>query len=103
MVRLEQVIESWKTIRQDTILAVNEFPAGEFGFRPAPDTMTFGELARHILDAGDGLSGMLLAGEESLLMPANREKMRSHFRKIPADADRQTLAAALRESIEERA
>src|SRR5438093_1032821 len=102
MVRVEQVIESWKSIRQDAITAVEEFPAGEFGFRPAPDVMTFGELARHILDAGDGLTGMLLAGEESLLMPANRGKLKLHMRNIPADADPPALAAALRESVEER-
>jgi len=102
MVRVEQVIDSWKSIRQDTITAVEEFPAEEFGFRPAPGAMTFGEVARHILDSGDGLTGMMLAGEESLLMPANREKLRLHFRNIPAVADPPALAAALRQSLEER-
>src|SRR5438046_7593987 len=80
MVRAEQVIDSWKGIRQDTIIAVEEFPAGEFGFRPAPGVMTFGELARHILDAGDGLTGMLLAGEENLATPDFREKLKLHLR-----------------------
>src|SRR5258708_4396337 len=103
MVRAEQVIDSWKGIRQDTIIAVEEFPAGEFGFRPAPYGMTFGELARHILDAGDGLTGMLLAEEESLATPDFREKLKLHLRNIPADADPPALAAALRESVEERA
>jgi uncharacterized damage-inducible protein DinB len=36
-------------------------------------------------------------------MPANREKLKLHFRNIPADAGQAVLAAALRESIEERA
>src|SRR5258706_9006136 len=81
MVRVEQVIDSWKGIRQDTIIAVEEFPAGEFGFRPAPGVMTFGELARHILDTGDGLTGMLLAGEEKPFIAPHRAKLEPHLRK----------------------
>ena len=40
----------------------------EFDFRLAPDVMTFRDAARHILDAGDGLTGMLLAGVYSFVV-----------------------------------
>lgn len=100
MVRLEHVLDSWKAVREDTVRAVEDFPAAEFDFRPTPDLMTFGELARHILDAGDGLSGLLLAGEDNFAVPEFREKMKSHFR--PVEAGPAGLAAALRESIAER-
>ena len=100
MVRLEHVLDSWKTVREDTIHAVEDFPAAEFDFRPTPDLMTFGELARHILDAGDGLSGLLLAGDDNLATPDFREKMTKHFRGVgPGPA---ALAAALRESVAQR-
>ena len=100
MVRLEHVLDSWKTVREDTIHAVEDFPAAEFDFRPTPDVMTFGELARHILDAGDGLSGLLLAGDDNLATPDFREKLSKQFRKVePGPA---ALAAALRESVAER-
>src|SRR5579883_2639874 len=64
MVRLEHVLDTWKTIRQDTIAAVEEFPADQYSFRPSDDVMTFGEIAHHILNAGHALTGLLLAGEE---------------------------------------
>src|ERR1035438_2153783 len=64
MVRVEQVLDSWRTIRQDTAAAVEDFPAGELEYRPTPELASFREIARHVLDASDGLTGLLLAGGE---------------------------------------
>jgi uncharacterized damage-inducible protein DinB len=100
MVRVEHVLDMWKAVRQDTIAAVEEFPAGEFGFRPTPDVMTFGEIARHILDAGYGLTGMLLDGEKSFATPDFRAKLTQHLPGVPADAGQAQLAAALRDSLD---
>ena len=102
MVRLEQVLDSWKTIRADTAGAVEEFPAGEFGYKPCADVMTFGEIARHILIAGHGLTGLLLEGEEQLGGPQFREKM-ARFALLPESAGAADLARELRASVERRA
>ena len=102
MVRLEQVLDSWKTIRADTATAVEEFPAGEFGYKPCADVMTFGEIARHILIAGHGLTGLLLEGEEQLGGPQFREKM-ARFALLPEGAGAADLARELRASVERRA
>jgi uncharacterized damage-inducible protein DinB len=102
MVRAQHVIDSWKAIRQDAASAVEDFPETDLDFRPSPDVMTFREAARHILDAGDGLTGLLLAGEDNFATPAFRERMKSHMRSLPADAGATALAAALRESVEQR-
>lgn len=102
MVRAQHVIDSWKAVRQDAAAAVEDFPESEMDFRPAPEVMTFREAARHILDAGDGLTGLLLAGEDNFATPEFRERMKSHMRGLPADAGRGSLAAALRESVEQR-
>jgi uncharacterized damage-inducible protein DinB len=102
MVRPQYVIDSWKTIRMDTAAAVEEFPEAEFDFRPAPDVMTFGEAARHILDAGDGMSGMLLAGEDNFATPEFRARMKGHMRPVAEGAGSAELAAALRQSVEQR-
>lgn len=101
MVRLEQVLDSWKAIRADTAAAVEEFPAGELGYKPAPDLMTFGEIARHILIAGHGLTGLLLEGEEQLGGPQFREKM-ARFALVPEGAAAADLARELRASVERR-
>ena len=103
MVRPQYVIDSWKAVRMDAATAVEDFPEDDFEFRPCPDAMTFREAARHILDAGDVLSGLLLAGEENFAAPEVRPKMKTHTRALPADVSPKTLANALRESVEQRA
>jgi uncharacterized damage-inducible protein DinB len=103
MVRPQHVIDSWKAIRLDAAAAVEEFPESDLDFRPAPDVMTFREAARHILDAGDGLTGLLLAGEENFATPESRARRKEHMRALPADAGGPALASALRESVEQRA
>jgi uncharacterized damage-inducible protein DinB len=103
MVRPQHVIDSWKAIRLDAAAAVEEFPESDLDFRPAPGVMTFREAARHILDAGDGLTGLLLAGEENFATPESRARRKEHMRDLPADAGGPALASALRESVEQRA
>lgn len=100
MVRVENVLASWKTVRQDTAQTVEEFPADELDFKPTPDLDSFRQIALHILNAGNGLSGMLLDGEENLSGPEFREKMKKHFSSLPPDADAAALAAELRAAVE---
>jgi len=58
---METVLDSWKTVRQDTGQAVREFPAAELDyFKPVAEVMTFREIARHMLEAGHTLTGLLL-------------------------------------------
>ena len=100
MVRLENVLASWKTVRQDTAQAVEDCPAGELDFKPTPDLDSFRQIALNVLNAGNGLSGLLLDGEENLSGPEFREKMKKHFSAIPAEADAAALAAELRAAVE---
>jgi uncharacterized damage-inducible protein DinB len=102
MVRLDALLDSWKTVRQDTAQAVEEFPAGELDYKPTPDLMTFREIARHILIAGHGLTGLLLQGEQELGGPQFREKM-AQFALLPEGAGAADLARELRASVEQRA
>ncbi|SRR5579872_2908541 len=102
MVRLETVLDSWKTVRQDTAQAVEDFPAGELNFKPMADVMSFGEIARHILVAGYGITGMLLDGVENLATPQFRENMLTKAAELPETPDAASLAAALRDSLDRR-
>jgi len=101
MVRLEALLDSWKAIRADTAAAVEDFPADKFNYKPCDDVMTFGEIARHILVAGHGLTGLMLEGEEVLSGPQFREKM-ARFATLPPDASPADLARELRATVEQR-
>jgi uncharacterized damage-inducible protein DinB len=100
MIRLEPLLESLKTIRQHTAQAVEDMPAGELDFQPSPDVMTFRQIARHILDASQGLCGMLLAGEENFATPEFRERLKEFISPLAQDAPAGELAAELRRSAD---
>jgi len=100
MVRVKNVLDTWKAIRQDSATAVEEFPAADLDFRPVPEMQSFREIARHILDASDGLIGVLADGETDFSNPAFRPRMKNYLRDLPADASGANLAAALRQSMD---
>jgi uncharacterized damage-inducible protein DinB len=102
MVRVETVLNSWKTVRQDTAQAVEDMPGGDLDFRPVAEVESFGGTARHILDAGHALTGLLLAGVDNMATPEFRQRMREYVRPLPERVDAAALAVELRSSIEER-
>jgi uncharacterized damage-inducible protein DinB len=102
MVRLEMVLSSWKAVREDTAQAVEDFPAAEMDYRPTPDLMTFRDTARHILDAGHILTGVLLDEVDNMATPDFRERMKRYLPQLPAELDSAALASALRTELETR-
>jgi len=103
MVRAEHVIDSWKSIRGDTCAAVEEFPAGDFGFTPAEGLQTFGHIARHILVSTHALTGFLLAGETDFTSPDLRARVATHLAQFPETMEPGELVRRLGEAAEERA
>jgi uncharacterized damage-inducible protein DinB len=79
---------------------VEDFPAAELDFKATPDLMTFGELARHVLDAGHALTSMLIDGVDNMATPQFRETMGKYKLQLPERLDSATLASELRKSIE---
>ena len=69
MVRVQFVLDSWKTIRKDVVGAVREFPAEAFDEKLCEGVDSFGVIARHILNAGNAFPGILMTGIESLQTP----------------------------------
>ncbi len=64
--------------------------------------MTFREVARHILDAGQALSGVLLDGVDNLATPEFRPMLKKYMLPVPADAEPSALASALETSLDSR-
>ena len=89
-------------VRQDTIQAIEDFPAAELDFKPTPEVDSFRQIARHILDAGHALTGMLLAGDENFTGPQFRERLKQFLTKLPEHADAQALAAELQRTLDAR-
>ncbi|MBI4903153.1 MAG: DinB family protein [Acidobacteria bacterium] len=98
MVRLESFLQSWKTVRTDAAQAVEDFPQEDLDFTPAEGLMSYRQNARHILEAGNALVGLLLDGEEDFGAPSVREKFKAYDSGLAAAAPGTELAAAMRAS-----
>jgi uncharacterized damage-inducible protein DinB len=101
MIRLDHLLSSWKAIREDAALAVEEFPADELDYRPVPDVDSFRQIARHILNVGHGIPGMMLARDPATGQEI-RDHMKSHLYSLAEDAAAPEIAAALRQSLARR-
>jgi uncharacterized damage-inducible protein DinB len=44
----KQLAESFRTVRKNTLVIAQELPEQQYGFRPAPDSRSAGELLAHI-------------------------------------------------------
>ena len=44
----KQLAESFRTVRKNTLTIAQDIPEDKYGFRPAPDTRSVGELLAHI-------------------------------------------------------
>jgi len=102
MVRIETLLNSWKSVREDAAQAVEDLPANELDYKPLADVMSFREIAGHILQAGYGLTGLLLDGTENMAVPEFRQMIGKHVAELPAVNDTSSLAKELRASFEKR-
>ena len=66
MVRVETVIESWKTIRNDTILAVEEFPDGLKVERSKLTGAVIESFGDHRIAMAFAVAGLLATGETEI-------------------------------------
>jgi uncharacterized damage-inducible protein DinB len=102
MSRLESILDSWKGIREDTAKAVDDFSAHDLDYKPSADLMSFGEIARHILQSSHALTGMLLDGVDNLATPQFREMINKYVAELPAAKDASALARELRSQLNSR-
>lgn len=102
MVRPDSVLTSWKSIREDTAQAVEDFSAQDLEYKPSPDLMTFGAIARHVLEAGYGVTGMLLEGVVDMTTPQFRETIGKYVAELPKTEGAGALAHELRHAMEKR-
>jgi len=102
MVRLNAVLDSWKTVRQDTAQAVDDFSAHNLDYKPCEGVLTFGELARHILEAGHVLTGALLDGVDNLATPQFRASIPKYVAELPKTDGTGAIARELRGEMDTR-
>lgn len=89
-------------MRKDVAGAVRDFPAEAFEEKPIDGVDSFGQIARHILNAGHGFPGLLMAGLDNLQTTDFREKMKAHLYMLPEKCTPAQLADALEQALDTR-
>jgi uncharacterized damage-inducible protein DinB len=100
MVRLESILDSWKSAREDTAQAVEDFAGQPLNYKPTADLMSFGEIARHILEAGHILPALMLAGIDNMASPEFRSIRAEYASRLPVTDTPAALASELRSRLE---
>ena len=95
MVRVETVLETWRAVRKDSAQAVLDWPEADLTFRATPDLMSFGQIARHILDSSHALTSLLLEGVTDFQSPDFRSWLEQRLTGVPETAAAAEMAGAL--------
>ena len=62
---LGETLQTWRDVRAGVIGEARNVPAAKWSWRPAPESRTFEELVRHILEVGLMMSGELVREDAS--------------------------------------
>ena len=102
MVRLETVLSAWKAVREDTAAAVESLPADDLRYQPMPEVMSFGDIARHILESSHALTGMLLDGVDNMMGPEFRPMVQKYAEQVRVPEEKQALVGQLRVALDQQ-
>ena len=100
MISLDSVLNSWKTVREDTAQAVEDFSAHALDYKQAADLMSFGDIAQHVLQAGHALTAIMLDGVDNMATPDFRQKMGQYVAELPKTDNAAALARELRSQLQ---
>ncbi|HYK18118.1 MAG TPA: DinB family protein [Bryobacteraceae bacterium] len=100
MMRPESILNSWKSVRGDTAQAVEDFAGQPLDYKPTADLMSFGDIARHILQAGHILAAAMLDGVDNMTGPDFAAIRAKYANELPATDTPSALAAELRSRLE---
>ena len=98
----ETLLDLWRKLRQESVLALEEFPGEALDEELIPGFMNFRTLHRHILDSTHVLTGLLLDGATEFNKPEVRAQFPKHLPVIEENAGAQAIAEALSARMEER-
>jgi hypothetical protein len=102
---LGETLQTWRDVRAGVIGEARNVPAAKWGWRPTPESRTFEELVRHILEVGMMMSGELVRPDANFLRdpwpkllatyakPAHRAKGRAELMALLSSTLKDGIAA----------
>jgi len=96
---LAEALEAWQYTRQGVLREAEEFPDGEWGFRPGPGARTVQELVHHVLASGLVMVGELTRANGDFQRQSYEDHVAVHARTLPTDPTPAALRALLTSTL----
>jgi uncharacterized damage-inducible protein DinB len=100
---IENVIESWKEVRNGLIDEANQIPADNFSFQPAPDTRSVRQLLQHLVESQKFLVGEACRPDTNLMRGSFADNVKAYAPHVRETEAKDELLNLLRTSMDEAA
>ena len=100
---VENIIESWKEVRNGLIDEANQIPADQFGFQPAPDSRSVRQLLQHLVESQKFLVGEACRPDTNLMRGSFAENVKTYAPGVREVNEKDALLNLMRTAMEESA
>ena len=98
---LDEALDGWRYAREGVIAELENIPADQFGFSPAPGVRTVAELARHIAESGTVMVGELSRPDGTFTRQSYPEFIKEYAGSLDPRQDKASLIGMLRRTLED--
>jgi uncharacterized damage-inducible protein DinB len=102
-VSVENIIESWKEVRNGLIDEANQIPADQFGFQPAPESRSVRQLLQHMVESQKFLVGEACRADTNLMRGSFADNVKAYAPGVREVNDKDALLNLLRTAMDESA
>ncbi len=100
---IENIIESWKEVRDGLIEEANQIPSDKFSFQPAPDSRSVAQVLQHLAESQKFLVGEACRPDTNLMRQSFAEHIRHYAPGVREVNDKDELLNLLRATMDESA
>src|SRR5437588_7946279 len=98
---VENIIESWKEVRNGLIDEANQIPADQFGFQPAPDSRSVRQLLQHLVESQKFLVGEACRPDTNLMRGSFVDNVKQYAPNVRDVDNKNELLNLLRASMDQ--
>lgn len=100
---VENIIESWREVRNGLIDEADQIPAEQFGFQPAPETRSVRQLLQHLVESQKFLVGEACRPDTNLMRGSFAENVKTYAPGVRDVNDKDELLNLMRSAMDESA
>src|ERR1051325_3959999 len=100
---VENIIESWKEVRNGLIDEANQIPADQFGFQPAADARSVRQLLQHLIESQKFLVGEACRPDTNLMRGSFADNIKMYAPEVRDVNHKELLLDLMRVTMDEAA